>query len=176
MTDADRAHSERVLTSLLLMFFVLAAIALIREGPHLDNTIGAERLVTIAFFSGGIVGFAAWTRCTGITPAFSLSGPSRQLWLATALAALFTTTAASYVNRTFATLTERSKVVAIDSILEGRGKRWHIVVSAADGIRGRYLITEQAAAQLKDAKSARMRYARGVLGFDYIAKFELVER
>src|SRR3981081_1880587 len=105
MTDADRAHRARDRTSLMLMFFVLAAIALIREGAHLDRTVGAERLGTIAFFSGGIIGFAAWTRYTGITPAFSLSGPSRQLWLATALAALFTTTAASYVNRTLATLT-----------------------------------------------------------------------
>ena len=176
MADADRAHSERVLTSLLLMFFVLAAIALIREGGHFDNTVGAERLVTIAFFSGGILGFALWTHCTGVTPAFSLSGPSRQLWLATALAALFAMAGASYVNRTFATLTERSRVVAIDSIREGRGNRWHVVVSAADGRLERYLITERAAAQLKDATAVRLRYARGVLGFDYIAQFEPVQR
>lgn len=172
MTEVDRAHSERVITSLLLMFFVLAGIALMREGVHFDNTTGGERLFTIALFSGGIIGFAGWTRYTGITPTFSLSGPVRQLWLVTALAALLSATAASYVNRTFATLTERSRVAAIDSIEEGRGGRWHVVVAGADGARERYLITEESAAQLKGAKTVRMRYASGALGYDYIAKFE----
>ena len=44
-----------------------------------------------------------------------------------------------------------------------------------DGRRERYLITEQTALQLKDAKAVRMRYARGVLGFDYIAEFEPIK-
>jgi hypothetical protein len=176
MTDADRAHSERVLTALLLAGVVLAGVALAREGVHFDNTISGERLFTTALFAGGIVGFLGWTRYTGITPTLSLSGPARQLWLATILAALVSTTAVSYVNRTFATLTERSRVAAIDSILEGKGTRWHVVVRADDGGRERYLITEQTAAQLKNAKAVRMRYARGALGFDYIAEFEPIER
>ena len=85
------------------------------------------------------------------------------------------TASASYVNRTFATPTERSRVAAIDSVFEGKGTRWHVVVSADDGRRERYLITEQTAARLKDAKAVRMRYTRGVLGFDYIAEFEPVK-
>lgn len=176
MTDVDRAHSERVLTALLLMCVVLAGVALMREGVHFDNTTGGERLFTIALLAGGIVGFLGWTRYTGVTPALSLSGPSRQLWLATVLAALVSAAGACYVNRTFATLTERSRVAAIDSILEGKGTRWHVVVRADDGGRERYLITEQTAAQLKNAKAVRMRYARGALGFDYIAEFEPIER
>ena len=175
MTEVDRAHSERVLTALLLGGVVLTGVTLAREGVHFDNTTGGERLLAIALLAGGIVGFLGWTRYTGTTPALSLSGPSRQLWLATALAALLSTAGASYVNRTFATLTERSRVAAIDSILEGKGSRWHVVVRAADGGRQRYLITEQTAAQLKNAKAVRMRYARGVLGFDYIAEFEPIK-
>ncbi len=174
MPDADRAHSERVFMSLLLMFFVLAGVALMREGPHFDNTTGGDRLFMGALFAGAIAGFAGWTRYTGSKP-FSLSGPSRQLWLVTVLAALLSATAASYVNRTFATLTERSTVAAIESIQEGKGSRWYVVVRAADGGSVSYLIKEQTAAQLKDAKSVRMRYARGVLGFDYIAEFEPVQ-
>lgn len=175
MTDADRAHSERVLTALLLMFFVLAGVALMREGVHFGNTIGGERLFTTALLAGAIVGFVGWTRYTGITPTLSLSGSSRRLWLATALAALLSTAGASYVNRTFATLTERSRVAAIDSIVEGKGTRWYVVVSATDGGRERFLIAERTAAQLKNAKAVRMRYARGALGFDYIAEFEPIQ-
>jgi hypothetical protein len=175
MTDVDPAHSERVLTSLLLMFVVFAGIALAREGAYLDNTVDGERLFTIAFFSGALLGFIAWTRLTGTTPKLSLSGPSRQLWLATLLAALVSPAGASYVNRTLATTTDRSRVAAIDSVLEGKGGRWRVVVSAADGGRERYLITEQNAAQLKNAKALRMRYARGALGFDYIGEFEPIQ-
>jgi hypothetical protein len=175
MTEIDRAHSERMLTSLLLMCVVLAGVALMREGVHFDNTISGERLFTTAFFLGALVGFLGWTRYTGITPTLSLWGPSRQVWLATMVAALLSTAAASYVNRTFATMTERSRVAAIDSILEGKGARWYVVVSAADGGRERYLITEPTAAQLKNAKAVRMRYAHGALGFDYIAEFERIQ-
>ena len=174
MTEVDRAHSERVLTSLLLMGVVLAGVALTREGGHFDNTTGGERLFTIALLAGALTGFLGWTRYTGVTPALSLSGPMRQLWLATVLAALVGAGGASYVNRKFATLTDRSRVAAIDSVQEGKGIRWYVVVSAADGGRERYLITEQTAARLKDAKTVRMRYARGALGFDYIAEFEPV--
>ena len=175
MTDPDRAHSERVLTALLLMGVVLTGVALAREGVHFDNTVAGDRLFMIAFFGGAILGFVGWTRYTGITPALSLSGPNIQLWLATALVAFVTTASASYVNRRFATPTERSSTAAIDSIREGKGTRWHVVVSADDGRLGRYLITEQTAARLKDAKAVRMRYARGVLGFDYIAEFEPIK-
>ena len=94
--------------------------------------------------------------------------------ISTALVALLSAAGASYVNRTLATLTDRSKMAAIDSVVAGKGSRWHIVVKTAEGGLERYLITEQAAAQLKDAKVVRMRYARGALGYDYIAQFELV--
>ena len=176
MAEIDRAHSERVLTALLLTSLVLSGVVLMREGLHYDNTIGGERLFMIALFAGASAGFLAWTRYTGITPALSLSGPSRQLWLATIVAGLVSAAAASYVNRTLATLTERSTVVAIDSIQEGKGTRWYVVVSTAEGGRERYPITEPTAIQLKNAKAVRMRFARGALGFDYIAAFEPIRQ
>jgi hypothetical protein len=172
MADIDRAHSERVIMALLLMFVVFAGVVLMREGGHFDNTTGGDRLFTIALLAGALAGFLGWTRYTGVTPAFSLSGPLRQLWLATVVAALLSTAGASYVNRTFATPTDRSRVAPIDSVLEGKGTRWHVVVQAADGGRERYLITEETAARLKNAPAVRMRYASGALGFDYIAEFE----
>lgn len=172
MSEVDPKHSERVLTSLLLMFVVLAGVVLAREGVHYDNMPGGERLFTIALLSGAIVGFVGWTRYTGVTPTLSLWGPSRQLWLATVLAAFLTTVGASFVNRTFTTPTERSRVAVIDSVHEGKGTRWHVVVRGDGGERERYLITEETAIRLKDAKAVRMRYARGILGFDYIAAFE----
>lgn len=174
MVDTDRANRERMVTSLLLMGVVLAGVLLMREGAHFDNTTAGERLFTFAFLGGGIAGFLGWTRFTGMTPEFSLSGPSRQLWLATIFAALVCTSGASYINRTFATPTERSKVAAIDSVAEGKGSRWHVVVKWPDGMLERYLITEDTATQLKSAKTVRLRYARGALGFDYVAKFEPV--
>lgn len=174
MTEIDRAHSERVITSLLLMFFLLAGVALMREGAHFDNTADGERLFAYSLLGGGVAGFLGWKHYMGMPAKLTLTGPSRQLWLATALAALVSTAGASYLNRTFATLTDRSQVAAIDSVQEGKGARWHVIVSTADGAHERYLVTEQAAAKLKGAKSVRMRYARGFLGFDYIAEFEPV--
>src|SRR5262245_16275070 len=159
MAEPDRAHAETVITSLLLMGFVFAGVLLAREGPHFDNTVHGERLFIYAFFGGGIAGFLGWTRLKDVTPVLSLSQPMRQLWLATALAALASATLASYVNRSFATLTEHSRVAPIDQVQEGKGTRWHVVVRASNGALERYLITEDAAAQLKSAKTVRMRYA-----------------
>jgi hypothetical protein len=172
MAEPDRAHTETVITSLLLMGFVFAGVLLAREGPHFDNTVHGGRLFIFAFFGGGIVSFLAWMRFKDVTPVLSLSQPMRQLWLATALAALASATLASYVNRKFATLTDHSRVAAIDQVQEGKGTRWHVVVRGGNGLLERYLITEDAAKQLKGAKNVR--YARGPLGFDYIAEFEPV--
>lgn len=172
LTDAQRAHAQRIVTSLLLAFAVFAGVLLMREGVHFDNTVEGGRLFTIALSAGAITGFAVWTRHTGITPALSFSGPMIQLWLATLLVALVAAAAACFINRTFATLTDQWKVAPLDSIQEGRGARWHLVVTAPDGGRERHFISEQTAVQLKDAAAVRMRYARGALGFDYIAAFE----
>ena len=173
MPDTDQANRERMITTLLLMALVLVGVILVREGVHYDNMPGGDRLFIIALCTGAILGFVGWTRYTGITPALSFSGPQRQLWLATGVAALLAVILASYVNRTFATPTDRSRVAAIDSVREGRGTRWHVIVKgAAGGYDERYSITEQAAQRLKDAKAVRMHYARGILGFDFIAEFE----
>lgn len=174
MKSPEQAHSERVLTALLLMGLVIAGVALLREGAHFDNTIGGERLFISAFFVGGIIGFLAWTRYTGITPMLTFKGPSRLLWLATLVAALVCASGSSYANRAFATPTAHSTQAQIDSILEGKGERWHLIVANADGGRQRYLITSEAASRLKNAKTVRMHHARGALGFDYIASFEAV--
>ena len=173
--EVDPVHSARVITSLLLMFVVLGGIVLMREGGHFDNTVEGERLFLIAFLAGAIAGFAAWTRKTGITPAFSMSIPMRQLWLATLLGALLCTIGASWLNRTFATPTGHSRTAEIVSVTEGRAGRWQVVVRAADDGRERYVIPEGIAPQLKEAKSVRMGYARGLLGYDFVGEFEPVQ-
>lgn len=172
--EIDPVHSARVITSLLLMFVVLAGIFLMREGAYFDNTADGERLFLIAFLGGAIAGFAGWTRLTGITPALSMSVPMRQLWLATVLGALVCTIGASWLNRTFATPTGQSRTMEIVSVTEGRAGRWHVIVRAADDGRERYVIPERIVPQLKEAKRVRMGYARGLLGFDYVGEFEPV--
>jgi len=172
--DTIAERSARVVTSLLLMFVILAGVLLVREGGHYDNTEDGSRLFTIALLAGAMLGFVAWTLSSRITPAFSLSGPMLQLWLATLLTALVAAAGASFLNRTLATLTDRYRVAAIDSVLEGRGSRWYVVAESGDGVHERYLVNEQTATRLKGAKAVRMRYARGALGFDYVVDFEPV--
>ena len=83
---------------------------------------------------------------------------------------------ASYLNRTYATPSVRSITGAIDSVTEGKGDRWHVMVKMADGRYTRYLISQDAATALKKATEVRMTVARGMLGFEFIAGFEPVTR
>src|SRR5262245_62162708 len=172
MGEADHVRSERMGATLLLMLVVFAGVLLSREGVPYATPVGGERLFTISLLTGAIVGFVGSTRLTGITPTLALWGPSRQLWLATILGGLLGAAGACYVNRTLATLTNRTTVAEIEAVVSGKGSRWHIVVKTPEGGQQRYLIAEPAALRLKDAKAVRMRYARGALGFDYIAQFE----
>jgi hypothetical protein len=45
-----------------------------------------------------------------------------------------------------------------------------------NGQTQRYLVTRDVAAALKNEQSVRLSVARGALGFDYIARFEPVNR
>lgn len=172
MNTPSAAHSERVLTSLLLMAMILAGVVLVREGPHFDNTVDGSRFFTIAFFMGALTGFLGWSQLFRITPTFSISGAYRQPWLAAIMLGLVAASAGCYVNRTFTTPTERSITAAIDWIEPGRGDRWHVTVTLPNRQRERFFITEQAATSLKNEKAVRMHLARGALGFDYITRFE----
>jgi hypothetical protein len=172
MTPEEKVHSERVLTALLLAGIVIAGVALMREGPHFDNTLGGTNFFTSAFAGCALLGFVLWTHFAGITPAFTFSGPSRLLWLATFAAALGGATLAGWANRTFATPTERTIVAPIEAVEPGKGDRWHVTLKNANGQYERYLVSEENAKRLNTAKTVRMRIARGALGFDYIAEFE----
>ena len=176
MNAPSKTHEERVLTSLLLVALITAGVALAREGPNFDNVIDGWRFFNIAFFSGALAGFLGWTRASGVTPALKFSGSHRHPWLAALVLALAAAVAASYLNRTFATPTGRSFTGEIDSIAEGKGKRWHVTVNMPNGLRQRYLISKDAATALKNEREVRLKISRGVLGFDYIAEFEPSKR
>ena len=78
----------------------------------------------------------------------------------------------SYINRSFATLTDQSISGDIDSLDEGKGERWHVTVKTPDGRYQRYYISKATADTLKSAKQVRMSIARGALGFEFMTKFE----
>lgn len=176
MNAPVQSPTEKILTGAFTVALLIAGVALVQEGPHFDNVIDGWRFFTIAFFSGALVGFIGWTQTSGITPTLKFSGSHRHPWLAALVLALAASAAASYFNRTFATPTDRSITGEIHSVEEGKGDRWHVTVRMPNGINHRYLISQDAATALKNAKEVRLSIARGALGYDYIARFEPVKQ
>lgn len=164
--------TEKILTGAFTVALLTAGVALVQEGPHFDNVIDGWRFFTIAFFTGALIGFLGWTRAFGITPTFKFSGSHRYPWLAALVLALAASAAASYLNRTFARPTDRSITGEIHSVEEGKGDRWHVTVTMPNGINHRYLISQDVATALKNAKEVRLSIARGALGYDYVGGFE----
>mgnify|MGYP001230933753 CR=1 FL=1 len=176
MDEPTQAQKDKILFGLLMAALVIGAVALLREGPHLDNVIDGGHFFMLSFFAGMLAGFAGWTRASGVAPVIKFSGANRHPWLAALVLGLAFSAAASYINRSIASPTDRSITAAIDSIDEGKGERWHVTAKTSDGRQQRYLITKDVAAALKNAKEVRMSVARGVLGFDFVEKFEPVKR
>lgn len=174
--DPRKAHEQRVLFSLLLGGLILSAVAMVREGPHYDNVIDGWRFFTMAFFTGTLTGFIGWIKLSGAEPKFSLSGAHRHPWLAALVAGLVFATAASFINRTFATPTGRTIIADVDRVEDGRGDRWHVSVKFTDGTYHRYLVPDQAAAALKTANAVQLKTSRGLLGYEIVAGFEPVAR
>ena len=172
MNAPAQTNTVPALTGLFTVALLTAGAALVQEGPHYDNVIEGWRFFTSAFFTGALVGFLGWTQAFRITPAFKFSGSHRYPWLAAVALALAASAAASYINRTFATLTERSVTAEIRSVDEGKGDRWHVTVNTPNGLPQRYLISKDTATALKNEKEVRMSIARGALGFEFIASFE----
>lgn len=172
MNEAVRKHEERVLTSLLLVALIVAGVLMVREGPQYDNVIDGWRFFLIAFFAGALAGFIAWTRVSGVTPTLSFAGPHRNPWLAALVLGLTFAATASYVNRTFASPAHRSITAEIDSVMEGKGDRWHVTVKMPEGYYPRYVIPENVATSLKKEPMVRLSIARGALGYDFVAGFE----
>ena len=172
MAASVRLPPEKAVDALLLAALVMAGLAFVREGPHFDNVVEGWRFFTSAFFSGMIVGFVGWTLGFGVTPQFSLSGVHRRPWLAALVLGIAAASAASYLNRTFATPAGPAIAADIQSLEEGRGDRWHITVKLPDGRYQRYLIPKDAATALQGEKSVRLGVAHGMLGFDFVSEFE----
>jgi|GEM_PF-1299163 hypothetical protein len=175
MTDlaaAKRAADERVLNGLLLAILFVAGVVMVREGPHYDNVFDGWPFFTSAFFVGALAGFLGWTYSFGARPALKFSGAYRQPWLAALILGLIASSTASYVNRTFATPTERVLVGEIDALMEGKGNRWYVGVKNADGRYQRYLISKESAEALKSGKTVRLHVARGALGFEFVSHVE----
>jgi len=164
-------QNDKALNAALLAALFIAGVSLLREGPHLDNVIDSWPFFTSAFFSGMLIGFVGWTLAFGVTPQLKFSGSYRHPWLAALILGVAFASAASYLNRTFASPTERTITAEIDSVEEGKGNRWHLTVKTPDGRYQRYLITNDVATLLKNEKMVRLSVAHGALGFDYIARF-----
>jgi hypothetical protein len=173
-TAAKKAADERVLNGSLLAILFISGVVMVREGPHFDNVIEGWPFFTSAFFVGALAGFLGWNYSSGARPTLRFSGSYRHPWLVALIMGLIATSTASYVNRTFATPSERTLDAEIDSLMEGKGSRWHVGIKTADGRYQRYLIPKEAADALKDRKIVRLHVAHGALGFDIIARFEPV--
>ena len=172
MNAPAQTNSVPALTGLFTVTLLTAGVALMQEGAHYDNVIDGWQFFTTAFFTGALVGFLGWTQASGIAPAFKFSGSHRYPWLAALVLALAACASASYFNRTFYTLTDRSITSEIRSVEEGKGDRWHVTVNVPNGLPQRYLISKDAATALKNEKQVRLGIARGALGFEFVARFE----
>jgi hypothetical protein len=172
MDAPAQLQNEKALNGALLAALFIAGVALLREGSHFDNVIDGWPFFASAFFSGMFIGFVGWTLAFGVTPQLKFSGSYRHPWLAALILGIASTSAASYLNRTFASPTERSMAAEIHSIEEGKGNRWHLTVKTPDGRYQRYLISQDVASALQNEKMVRLSVAHGALGFDYIARFE----
>jgi hypothetical protein len=172
MSEPAPRPDEKVVTSLLLGTIILAAVALLREGPQYDNVLDGWRFFTTAFFTGGLVGFLGWTQTFRVVPTLSLKPQHRQPWIAAFALALVCTVAGSWLNRTFTQPTERTLVEEIDSLREIKDDRWQLSVKHPDGSYHRYQIPKDTAAILQNQTMVRMEIGRGALGFDLITRFE----
>ena len=126
MNALAHPQNENVLNGLLLAALFIAGVALLREGSHFDNVINGWPFFTSAFFSGTFIGFVGWTLAFGVTPKLKFSGSYRQPWLAALALGIASTATASYLNRTFASPTDRTITAEIHSVAEGKGTRWHL--------------------------------------------------
>ena len=176
MDAPARPQDEKVLTGLLLAALFAAGVALVREGSQFDNVIDGWPFFTSAFFAGTFIGYAGWTLVFGVTPKLKFSGSYRHPWLAALALGVASTATASYLNRTFSSPADRTITAEIDTVTEGKGDRWHVTVKTPDGRYQRYLITRDVATLLKNEKLVRMSVAHGMLGYDFIARFEPVRQ
>ena len=71
MSEPTPRPDEKILTSLLLAVVILAAVALMKEGPQYDNVLESWRFFNTAFFTGALVGFLGWTQTFRIVPTLS---------------------------------------------------------------------------------------------------------
>ncbi len=172
MSEPAERPDEKVLTSLLLAAVILAAIGLMREGPHYDNVLESWRFFNSAFFIGALVGFLGWTQTFRIVPTLSLKPADRQPWIAAFALGLIFTVGGSWLNRHYTTPTGHSIVAEIDSLKEVKDERWQLSVKHSDGVYQRYQLTKDAAEALQKKTSVRMEIRRGALGFDLITRFE----
>ncbi len=164
---------EKVLTSLLLAAVIIAAVALMREGPQFDNVLEGWRFFNTAFFTGTLVGFLGWTQTFRIVPTLSLKPVDRQPWIAAFALGLIFTVGGSWINRSYTTPTGRALVAEIDMLKEIRDDRWQLSVKHADGSYQRYQITKDTAAALQNQNAVRMEIGRGALGFDLVTRFDV---
>ena len=172
MSEPAPRADEKVLTALLLGTVILAAIALLREGPQYDNVIDGWRFFTTAFFGGALVGFLFWTQTFHIVPTLSLKPAHRQPWIAAFALALVFTVAGSWLNRSFTTPTGRSLVGTIDSMREVKDDRWQLWVKHTDGTFQRYQIKKETADALQNQTSVKLEVSRGAMGFELITRFD----
>jgi hypothetical protein len=172
MSASDQPQAEKNLFAVLVVALVICGAALMREGPHFDNVIAGWPFFIFTFLAGSLAGYLGWTRAFGFTPMFKFSGANRHPWLAALALGLAVSAAASYLNRSYNSPTGRSITGEIESIDEGKGDRWHVGVKMPDGQFQRYLISKDVATALKNATEVRLSVARGLLGFEFIAKFE----
>ncbi len=172
MSEPAPRADEKVLTSLLLATVILAAVALMREGPQYDNVLEGWRFFNTAFFTGTLIGFLGWTQTFRIVPTLSLKPADRQPWIAAFALGLVFTVGGSWLNRSYTTPTGRVMVAEIDTLKEIKDDRWQLSVKHSDGSYQRYQITKAAADTLQKQNSVRMDVGRGALGFDLITRFE----
>lgn len=172
MSEPAPRADEKVLTSLLLAVVILAAVALMKEGPQYDNVLESWRFFNTAFFTGALVGFLGWTQTFRIVPTLSLKPADRQPWIAAFALGLVFTVAGSWINRQYTTPTGRSIVAEIETVKELKDERWQLSVKHGDGFYQRYPISKETAAALQNQKSVRLEISRGVIGFDLITRFE----
>lgn len=172
MSEPTPRPDEKILTSLLLAVVILAAVALIKEGPQYDNVLESWRLFNTAFFTGALIGFLGWTQTFRIVPTLSLKPADRQPWIAAFALGLVFTVGGVWINRQSVTPTGRSIVAEIDTLKELKDDRWQLSVKHSDGFYQRYQITKPAAEALMKQKNVRMEISRGALGFELFTRFE----
>jgi hypothetical protein len=166
----------KALNGVLLVALFAGGIALVREGPHFDTVLNGWVFFAGTFTAGLLGGYTGWTLTFGLAPKLKFSGVHRQPLLAALAFGLIAAVMASTLNRVYASATDRAIVAPIDTIAEGKAERWYLTVKMPDGSYHRYRITKDVAADLKNERTVRLGIAHGMLGFDYIARFERAQR